>query len=381
MNKIILIPDSFKGTLSSSKICSILSEEIRKQFPHCEIISIPVADGGEGSVDCFLTALGGTKLFVKVKGPLFEDMDAYYGLLNNSPSAADTKPTAVIEMAACAGLPLVEHKKDPLNVTTYGVGQLILAAAKQGAQKIIVGLGGSCTTDGGCGAAAAVGVKFFDKQGREFIPTGGSLSDIAHIDTSSVDPLISQTEILAMCDIENPMHGPTGAAYVFAPQKGATPEIVKVLDNGLKHLDVVLQRNLGLRVANVPGSGAAGALGAGMMAFFGAQLQMGIETVLDTVNFSDALVDTDYVFTGEGKLDSQSLRGKVVIGVARRAKQAHVPVIALVGGAESNIEAAYDMGVTAVFPINRLPEDFSVSKNKSAENLAATAADVLRLLH
>lgn len=381
MNKVILIPDSFKGTLSSTQICSILSAEIKKRFPHCKIVLIPVADGGEGSVDCFLTALGGKKLYAKVKGPLLEDMDACYGLLNNNASTVDAKLTAVIEMAACAGLPLVEHKKDPLNATTYGVGQLILAAAKQGAQKIIVGLGGSCTTDGGCGAAAAVGVKFFDKQGREFIPTGGSLSDIAHIDTSSVDPLINQTEILAMCDIDNPMHGPTGAAYVFAPQKGATPEIVKVLDNGLKHLDTVLQRDLGLKVSNVPGSGAAGALGAGMMAFFGAQLQMGIDAVLDTVNFSDTLVDTDYVFTGEGKLDSQSLRGKVVIGVARRAKQAHVPVIALVGGVESNIEAAYDMGVTAVFPINRLPEDFSVSKYKSAENLAATAADVLRLLH
>ena len=372
MNKVILIPDSFKGTLSSTQICEIVSAEIRKQFPNCKIVSIPIADGGEGSVDCFLSALGGQKIASTVSGPHFEKMESYFGMIEDS--------TAVIEMASCAGLPLVEDYKDPLGTTTYGVGELILAAAKQEARKIIVGLGGSCTTDGGCGAAAACGVKFYNTTGKSFVPTGGTLKQIEHIDVSSFNPTIKNIEVVAMCDIENPMHGPEGAAYVFAPQKGASPNEVQLLDKGLIHLAQIIERDLGIDIASIPGTGAAGAMGAGMIAFFGAQLQMGIETVLDTVRFSELVNDTDLVFTGEGKLDPQSLRGKVVIGVARRALQANVPVVALVGGVDGNVEAAYDMGISAIFPINRLPEDLSLSKSKSAENLAATVQDVLRLI-
>lgn len=373
MKKIVLIPDSFKGTLSSTQICEILSTEIKKQFSDCEIISIPVADGGEGSVDCFLSALGGEKIIAIASGPHLEKMEAYFGYLPES-------STAVIEMASCAGLPLVENHKDPLGTTTYGVGELLLEAANHGATKIILGLGGSCTTDGGCGAAAACGVKFYDKAGSSFIPTGGTLSQIEHIDTSGLNPAIKMLDIVAMCDIENPMYGPEGAAYVFGPQKGASENEVKLLDEGLMHLANVIKKNLRADVAAVPGTGAAGAMGAGMIAFFGAQLQMGIETVLDTVHFSEIVKDADLVITGEGKLDGQSLRGKVVIGVAKRAQDAGIPVIALVGGVESDISDAYKKGVTAIFPINRLPEDFSISKEKSAENLAATARDVLRLV-
>lgn len=373
MKKIVLIPDSFKGTLSSTQICEILSTEIKKQFSDCEIISIPVADGGEGSVDCFLSALGGEKIIAIASGPHLEKMEAYFGYLPES-------STAVIEMASCAGLPLVENHKDPLGTTTYGVGELLLEAANHGATKIILGLGGSCTTDGGCGAAAACGVKFYDKTGNSFIPTGGTLSQIEHIDTSGLNPAIKMLDIVAMCDIENPMYGPEGAAYVFGPQKGASENEVKLLDEGLMHLANVIKKNLRADVAAIPGTGAAGAMGAGMIAFFGAQLQMGIETVLDTVHFSEIVKDADLVITGEGKLDGQSLRGKVVIGVAKRAQDAGIPVIALVGGVESDISDAYKKGVTAIFPINRLPEDFSISKEKSAENLAATARDVLRLV-
>ncbi|MED9873003.1 MAG: glycerate kinase [Eggerthellaceae bacterium] len=373
MKKIVLIPDSFKGTLSSTQICEILSTEIKKQFSDCEIISIPVADGGEGSVDCFLSALGGEKIIAIASGPHLEKMEAYFGYLPES-------STAVIEMASCAGLPLVENHKDPLGTTTYGVGELLLEAANHGATKIILGLGGSCTTDGGCGAAAACGVKFYDKTGNSFIPTGGTLSQIEHIDTSGLNPAIKMLDIVAMCDIENPMYGPEGAAYVFGPQKGASENEVKLLDEGLMHLANVIKKNLRADVAAVPGTGAAGAMGAGMIAFFGAQLQMGIETVLDTVHFSEIVKDADLAITGEGKLDGQSLRGKVVIGVAKRAQDAGIPVIALVGGVESDISDAYKKGVTAIFPINRLPEDFSISKEKSAENLAATAQDVLRLV-
>lgn len=373
MKKIVLIPDSFKGTLSSTQICEILSTEIKKQFSDCEIISIPVADGGEGSVDCFLSALGGEIIIAIASGPHLEKMEAYFGYLPES-------STAVIEMASCAGLPLVENHKDPLGTTTYGVGELLLEAANHGATKIILGLGGSCTTDGGCGAAAACGVKFYDKTGNSFIPTGGTLSQIEHIDTSGLNPAIKMLDIVAMCDIENPMYGPEGAAYVFGPQKGASENEVKLLDEGLMHLANVIKKNLRADVAAIPGTGAAGAMGAGMIAFFGAQLQMGIETVLDTVHFSEIVKDADLVITGEGKLDSQSLRGKVVIGVAKRAQDAGIPVIALVGGVESDISDTYKKGVTAIFPINRLPEDFSISKEKSAENLAATAQDVLRLV-
>lgn len=373
MKKIVLIPDSFKGTLSSTQICEIISGEIKRQFSDCEIISIPVADGGEGSVDCFLSALGGEKITTIASGPHLEQMKSSFGYLPES-------SIAVIEMASCAGLPLVENQKDPLGTTTYGVGELLLEAANHGATKIILGLGGSCTTDGGCGAAAACGIKFYDEAGNSFIPTGETLSQIEHIDTSSLDPAIKTVDIVAMCDIENPMYGPEGAAYIFAPQKGATENEVKLLDEGLIHLANVIKQDLRADVATIPGTGAAGAMGAGMVAFFGAQLQMGIETVLDTVHFSEIIKDADLVITGEGKLDSQSLRGKVVIGVAKRAQDAGIPVISLVGGVESDISDAYKKGVTAIFPINRLPEDFSISKENSAENLAATAQDVLRLV-
>lgn len=373
MKKVVLIPDSFKGTLSSTQICGIIEQKVKEHFPKCEVVSIPVADGGEGSVDCFLSALGGEKVFVTVKNPYFEDMQSFYGILEDG-------KTAVIEMAACAGLPLVEDRKDPRKTTTYGVGQLILDAAKRGVKKIIVGLGGSSTNDGGCGAAAAVGVKFLNQRGEDFIPTGGTLHEIAKIDLAGKADVLRDIEIITMCDIDNPMYGPTGAAYVFGPQKGADPETVAFLDEGVKNLARVIKKDLGMDLSQVPGTGAAGAMGAGMMAFFDSKLQMGIETVLDTVNFSSVIADADLIFTGEGKMDTQSLRGKVVIGVAKRAKKQKVPVIVIAGGADENIEEAYDMGVTAIFTINRLPEAFEKSRYKSAENLAFAMDNLLRLI-
>lgn len=373
MKKAVLIPDSFKGTLSSEGICNIIGEKIKEHFPECEIVSIPVADGGEGSVDCFLTALGGDKITKTVKNPYFEDMESFFGLINNG-------ETAVIEMASCAGLPLVEDRKDPRKTTTYGVGQLILAAAEKGCKKIVVGLGGSSTNDGGAGAAAAIGVKFYDKDGKEFVPVGGTLIDIAKIDMTGVSKALEGIEIVTMCDIDNPTYGTSGAAYIFGPQKGADPEMVKELDKGLVNLCDIVEKDLKKDVRTIPGGGAAGGMGAGMVAFFGSKLQMGIETVLDTVAFNDVINDADVIFTGEGKIDTQSLRGKVVIGVARRAKTKNVPVIAIVGGADDGIEAAYDMGVTSIFTINRLPQDLSVSKAKSKENLQATVDNILRLM-
>lgn len=372
--KFVLIPDSFKGTLSSTQICNILDEKMKVYFPGAETVSVPVADGGEGSVDAFISAVGGEKVPVTVKNPYFEDMEAYYGLIYDG-------KTAVVEMAACAGLPLVESRKDPRKTTTYGVGELILAAAKSGAKKIIVGLGGSSTNDGGCGAAAAAGVKFYDKDGKEFVPVGGTTADIARIDLSGRDPSLDDVEIVTMCDIDNPMYGPTGAAHIFGPQKGADQSCIRELDEGIKNLSAVIAQTTGTDISKVPGTGAAGAMGAGMIAFFDSRLQMGIQTVLDTVKFDEMITDADYIFTGEGKLDSQSLRGKVVIGIAERAKKQNKNVIAVVGGAEDKeIDAAYDMGVTAVFSINRLPEDFSVSRHHSVESLTYTVDNILRLI-
>ena len=372
MKKAVLIPDSFKGTLSSSDICGIMGAAIKKHFPDCELVSIPVADGGEGSVDAFLTALGGEKVWLEVKNPYFEPMQAFYGLI-------DGGRTAVVEMAACAGLPLVLDRPDPSKTTTYGVGELILDAAKRGVKKIVVGLGGSSTTDGGCGAAAAIGVKFTDAEGKEFVPVGGTLHRIAHIDLSGKSELLQGVEVVTMCDIDNPMYGPTGAAYVFGPQKGADPAMVKFLDDGLVHLGEVIKRDLGRDLTQIPGGGAAGAMGVGMVAFFDSVLQMGIETVLDTVCFDEIIRDADTIFTGEGKIDSQSLRGKVVIGVARRAKKQGKNVIAVVGGSDLEMGPAYEEGVRAIFTINRLPQDLSVSKNFSRENLGFVMDNILRM--
>jgi glycerate kinase len=373
MKKVVVIPDSFKGTLSSAKICGILGGKIKEHFPDCEVVSIPVADGGEGSVDCFLAALGGEKVPVSGKGPYFEDINAFYGLL-------DDGKTAVIEMAACAGLPLVEDRKDPRKTTTYGVGQLILDAANRGVKKIIVGLGGSSTNDGGCGAAAAVGIKFRNARNEKFIPVGGTLHEIESIDLSGKAEVLNGIEIITMCDIDNPMVGPTGAAHIFGPQKGADPEMVLLLEEGVKHLAEVIRRDLRKSLGDIPGTGAAGAMGAGMIAFFDSKLQMGIETVLDTVHFNSLISDADMIFTGEGKMDNQSLRGKVVIGVARRAQMQNIPVIVIVGGAEEGIDTAYGLGVSSVFSINRLPEGFETSRYKSVENMTFAVDNLLRLI-
>lgn len=371
--KIVLIPDSFKGTLSSVEVCRVLRGCVELRLPGCEVRAIPVADGGEGSVDAFLAALGGEKVHARVAGPFFEPVESFYGL-------TDGGKTAIVEMAACAGLPLAGERRDPALTTTYGVGELIALAVEGGARKIILGLGGSATNDAGCGAAAALGVRFFDRTGTPFVPTGGTLGEVERIDVSAARERLRGVEITAMCDIDNPMYGENGAAYVFAPQKGAGPEQVRALDAGLRRLAGVMRRELGMDFAELPGAGAAGAMGAGVTAFLGASLQSGIESVLNAVDFDRAAADADLIFTGEGRLDSQSMRGKVVIGVARRAKRLGKRVIAIVGGAEGELEAAYAEGVTAVFTTNRLPEPLSRSAPRAAENLAFTMDNILRLL-
>lgn len=372
MKKAVLIPDSFKGTMSSEKIISIMKERILHYHPGCTIVPIPVADGGEGSVDAFLTALGGEKIKVKTKGPWGETVDSFYGLLPDG--------TAVIEMAASAGLPQVGDRKDPSKTTTYGVGELILAAAKSGAKKLVIGLGGSATNDAGCGAAAACGVSFFDKEGKTFTPVGETLDQIVRIDVTTMDESVKKLPITAMCDIDNPFYGPTGAAAIFGPQKGADEAMVESLDGKMKSLAAVVEKDLGIGLQSIPGSGAAGGMGGGMKAFFGAKLQMGIDAVLEITGFEKLAENADMIFTGEGKIDTQSLRGKVVIGVARKAKKMGIPVLAIVGDIGDNIEAAYDEGVSGIFSINRVAVPYKEARPRAESDMKLTMDNILRFM-
>ena len=373
MEKILLVPDSFKGTLSSRQVCQVMAGQLRRFFPQAQVKSIPVADGGEGSVEAFLAAAGGERRTRTVTGPFGEPVEAFYGILGDG-------RTAVIEMAACAGLPLAEGRLNPERATTYGVGELLLAAKEAGCTKAILGLGGSCTNDGGAGAAAALGAKFTRADGAAFVPTGGTLGEIATLDVSPVAQALQGMELTAMCDIDNPLYGEAGAAAVFAPQKGADAAMVARLDAGLRHLGQVAARCLGRDFSHLPGAGAAGGLGFGMAAFCGAQLRMGIDAVLDAVGFDSLLPGTDVVFTGEGKIDSQSARGKVVSGVAARCRKAGVPVVAVVGQIDQGFEEMYQQGLTAVFSINRAAQPFTESRFHAGENLALTMENIARLL-
>ena len=373
MEKILLVPDSFKGTLSSRQVCQVMAGQLRRFFPQAQVKSIPVADGGEGSVEAFLAAAGGERRTRTVTGPFGEPVEAFYGILGDG-------RTAVIEMAACAGLPLAEGRLNPERATTYGVGELLLAAKEAGCSKAILGLGGSCTNDGGVGAAAALGAKFTRADGTAFVPTGGTLGEIAALDVSPVAQALQGMELTAMCDIDNPLYGEAGAAAVFAPQKGADAAMVARLDAGLRHLGQVSARCLGRDFSHLPGAGAAGGLGFGMAAFCGAQLRMGIDAVLDAVGFDSLLPGTDVVFTGEGKIDSQSARGKVVSGVAARCRKAGVPVVAVVGQIGQGFEEMYQQGLTAVFSINRAAQPFAESRFHAGENLALTMENIARLL-
>ena len=372
--RFLFASDSFKGTLSSRKTAELLTQAASEIFPESECGSIEVADGGEGSVDCFLEALGGRKETVQVHGPYMELMEAEYGILSDG--------TAVVEMASCAGLPLVEDRKNPKKTTTYGVGELILAAAKAGSKRIITGLGGSCTNDGGCGMAAALGIRFYDAQDREFVPTGGTLKEIRRIDMSRREKLLDQIELLAMCDITNPLTGPEGAAHVFSPQKGADEGMIQELEAGMVHYASILEQTVQIpKIRELPGGGAAGGMGIGMAALLGAKLIPGIQAVLDTVQIDTLAEHADLILTGEGKIDSQSIHGKVLSGIARRGKALGIPVVAIAGGIDREaLPELYRDGLTAAFSINQLPEDFSVSRGKSMENLETEMENLLRLI-
>ncbi len=371
MKKCLIIPDSFKGTMTSSEVCEIMKIKLAEVFPNCRITEVPAADGGEGTVDCFLHALGGEKIALTVNGPRKTDIRSFYGIIED---------TAVIEMAAAAGLHLAGLPMDPSTATTYGVGQLISDAIDKGCRKIILGLGGSCTNDGGVGAAAALGARFLDSHGKEFLPTGGTLSKIADIDLSLLRKRLNGIHITAICDIDNPVYGPNGAAFVFAPQKGADKEMIALLDENLRSYAETVRRSLNVDVSELKGGGAAGAMGAGVYAFFGADLRPGIEVVLDFIHFDGLLEDCDYVFTGEGKLDRQSLGGKVVVGIGRRARVRNVPVIAVVGFAEDDLDEIYDQGITRVFSCTNMIMPLEILKLRCRDDLSQTMNRVIAAL-
>ena len=370
MRKCIVIPDSFKGTLQAKEICEIAEKKIRDIFPDCEVDKIPVADGGEGTVDCFLEALDAEKVSLFVHNAYMERIPVHYVRKGRQ---------AIIEMAQAAGLPQVQGRENPLLTTTYGVGEMILHAIENGCDDLIVGLGGSCTNDCGCGMAAALGVCFRKADGTQFVPVGGNLKVIAGIDMEKVIKRLQGVRVRALCDIENPLCGEHGAAFVFAPQKGADAKQVKLLDDNLHYIGEYLSRLIGYDVIRIPGAGAAGGMGAGIQAFLKGELISGIDLVLDLVDFESRLAHADLVITGEGRFDSQSLEGKAVIGISRRAAKKKVPVVVVAGSIGEGVHRAYEMGVTALFSINRQAQDYQVSRHFSRENLAATLEDILRM--
>lgn len=364
--KIILAPDSFKESLSAVDVAEAMA---RGAVAACgddvplTVVSLPIADGGEGTVECMLAAAGGRRMVADVTGPLGARVAAAWGLL------ADGR-TAVIEMAAASGLPLVPPaKRNPLRTTTFGTGELIAAALDRGAGRIIIGIGGSATVDGGVGMAQALGGRFRDDGFQEIGRGGGQLGRIARIDLEQLDPRTADLEILVACDVTNPLTGPRGAAAVYGPQKGATPEQVAMLDAGLAHLAECIRRDLEIDVEKVPGAGAAGGLGAGLMAFLGAKLVPGIDLVLDTVGYAAHLEDADLVVTGEGSLDGSSLEGKATVGVARRAHNAGVPCVAVAGRLHGDVDALRKEGIVTAVAL--------VSDRVTAEDAMARASKLV----
>lgn len=371
MDRILIAPDSFKGSLPAATFCRIVAGAAARVEPALETIALPVADGGEGTVDALLAALGGERVEQVVIGPEFAPVGSFFGVLPDG--------RAVLETAAAAGPGLLAGRPDPLRTTTFGVGQLIAAALDRGCREILLGLGGSATTDGGAGAAAALGARLLDSRGAEIPPTGEGLGRLAALDLSRLDPRLAGCRLLGLGDVHNPLCGPEGAAQVFGPQKGAGPEEVLLLDRNLRRLAEVLARTLGREVARFPGAGAAGGLGAGLAGLLGGVLVPGAEAVLDGVGFDRALEGAALVITGEGRLNRQSLSGKAPVAVARRSTRAGVPVLALVGGVD---DAAIDVraaGFTSVLAIQRRPLGLEEALARAEEALDATAEEALRL--
>ncbi|MBI2851476.1 MAG: glycerate kinase [Chloroflexi bacterium] len=371
--KVVIAPQGFKGSLEAPKVAQAIEKGVRRALPDVVTVLKPMADGGEGTVQALMSASGGKIVTTQVAGPLGNKVAAKWGIFPDGASA-------VIEMAAASGITLVPSDKlNPLVTTTYGTGELILAALERGCRKIIVGLGGSATNDGGAGMAQAIGVRLLDEKGDDLAPGGAALAGLHHIEISGRDCRLAAAEILAATDVTNPLCGEEGCAAIYGPQKGATPEMVRQLDAALEHYTKVIRRDLGIDVRDVPGSGAAGGLGAGLLAFAGAKIVSGIEMVIEASGLAEELADADLVFTGEGRLDGQSAYGKVPAGVARQAKKFGLPVVALAGSLGKGYESIYEAGVDAVTVIAPGPISLEEAMADASSLITDAAERAMRL--
>jgi glycerate kinase len=378
--KIILAPQALKGSLDAAAVGQAMAEGARIALPDAEIAIIPVADGGEGTVRALVAATGGQLLHTRVTGPLAEPVEAEWGLLGTGAIAPDEK-TAVIEMAAAAGLPLVPpERRDPRVTTTYGIGELLRAALDAGCTRILIGIGGSATNDGGAGMAQALGARLLDAD-RNDLPSGGAaLVRLARIDVSGMDVRLAQMEVRVACDVTNPLAGTEGASAVYGPQKGATPEMVAELDVALAHYADILQRDLGADVTNIPGAGAAGGLGAGLLAFAHAKLVPGAQLVFEALRFDERITGADLIFTAEGRLDAQTAYGKAVGAVAAAGQRQGIPVVALAGAVAMDDAALRALGLAAALPLANGPLTLEESMARAADLTRDATLRALRLI-
>ena len=372
--RILIAPDKFKGSLTAREVAAHIATGIRRVLPQAHLIEVPMADGGEGTVQSLVDATGGEIVGVTVTGPLGEPVEAFFGILGDG-------KTAVIEMASASGLVRVPpEKRNPMITTTRGTGELLLAAAARGCSKAIVGIGGSATNDGGAGLAQAVGIRLLDADGQELPPGGAALARLHAVDVSGLNPDVANMEIVVASDVTNPLCGPNGASAVYGPQKGATPQMVVELDAALEHYADVIHRQLGKDVRDLPGAGAAGGLGAGLLAFLPARMQRGVDIVLDVVELDKHVRTVDLVITGEGGIDSQTAFGKAPAGVAEVAVKYKKPVIALAGSVADDARQLHDHGFDAIFSLVRRPMTLEEAMDNAAALLETAAEQIMRLL-
>jgi glycerate kinase len=372
--RIIVAPDSYKGSVSALGVAEAIERGIHAVFPEAEVLKVPIADGGEGTVEALVAATGGRLEHSEVPGPLGEPVQAVWGVLGDG-------QTAVIEMAAASGLPLVPKAlRDPRITSTAGTGWLLKAALDAGLRKVVIGIGGSATNDGGTGLARALGARFLDAQGQPLPQGGAALALLDRIDLAGLDPRLLETEIMVACDVDNPLTGPRGASAVYGPQKGATPAMVQELDLALGVFAQVASRTTGRDVALLPGAGAAGGLGAGLLFFTPARLRPGVEIVLEATGFEAMVTDADLVITGEGRTDAQTAMGKAPVGVAAVAQRHQVPVVCLSGGLGEGADEVLSRGIGALASIVPQPMSLEACVSQGAELIEAAAARVCRLL-
>ncbi|MGF1738538.1 glycerate kinase [Photobacterium satsumensis] len=372
--KIIIAPDSYKESLTAMEVATAIEAGFRQVLPEAEYHKLPMADGGEGTVQSLVDATNGSIIEQSVTGPLGEQVEGFYGVMGDG-------RTAIIEMAAASGLHLVAPElRNPLKTTTFGTGELIKAALDKGVEHIIVGIGGSATNDGGIGMAQALGIRLLDESGEEVGYGGAELARIATIDKTHLDPRLATVKLEVACDVDNPLCGPKGASHIFGPQKGASPEMVEQLDANLAHYADIIKAQLGRDVKDMAGAGAAGGLGAALLGLLDASLRPGIDIVMDAVNLLDVCADADLVITGEGRIDSQTVHGKTPIGVARTAKRFHIPVIGIAGCLAADCDAVYDHGIDAVFSVTPRAMDLQTAMDEAAFNVEMTARNVAAML-